>query len=136
MWEPTNSLSVPVHDITLSHFWCPWVGQAQRRRILKIWFGSGSCDGLQPSLKLPSLVVPGGKWLPFSQVGGIATSEREHCWWCINGVPNNMIGMWLTQTKWFVSFLARVFAPNLNDWIRSFSSQPLMSCTWLPNWVT
>ena len=68
MWEPTNSPSIPVHPFT---FRASWVGLTQRRRILKIWFGSGSCDGLQPSLKLPSLVVPGGKWLPFSWVGGI-----------------------------------------------------------------
>ena len=92
---------------TLSYFWCPWVGSTQRRRILKIWFGSGSCDGSWPSLKLPSLVVPGGKCLPFSPVSGIPTSEREPCWWHINGVPNNVTRTQLTQTKWFVLFLAR-----------------------------
>ena len=32
---------------------------------------------LQPFLKLQSLVVLGGKWLPFSQVGGIPTSAKE-----------------------------------------------------------
>ena len=65
---------------TLSHFWHPSVGLTQRRRIPRIWFGSGSCDRSQPSLKLPSLVVPGGKWLTFFQVGGIPTSERQPHW--------------------------------------------------------
>ena len=32
---------------------------------------------LQPFLKLQSLVVLGGKWLPFSQVGGIPTFVKE-----------------------------------------------------------
>ena len=32
---------------------------------------------LQPFLKLQSLVVLGGKWLPFSQVGGIPTFAKE-----------------------------------------------------------
>ena len=31
---------------TLSHFWHLWVGLTQRRRIPKIWFGSGSCGRL------------------------------------------------------------------------------------------
>ena len=81
-------------------------------------------------------MVPGGKWLPFSQVGGIPTSEREPHWWHINRVPNNMNRMQLTQIKWFVLFLARAFAPTMNDCIWSFSSQPLISCPWLSNWVT
>ena len=34
-----------------------------------------------------------------------------------------MTMMWLTQTKWFVLFLARTFALTLNDCIQSFSSQ-------------
>ena len=89
-----------------------------------------------PSLKLLSLVVPGGKWLPFSQVGGIPMSEREPHWWHINRVPNNVTRMQLTQTKWFVLFLARAFVPKLNDWIWSFSSQPLISYPWLPNQAT
>ena len=41
--------------------------------------------------------------------------------------------MQLTQTKWVVLFLARAFAPTLNDQIFSFSSQPLISSQWLPN---
>ena len=52
-----------------------------------------------PSLKLPSLVVPRGKWLPFSQVGGVHTSERDPHWWHVNGVPNNVTRMQLTQTQ-------------------------------------
>ena len=32
---------------------------------------------LQPFLKLQSLVVLGGKWLPFSLVGGIPTFVKE-----------------------------------------------------------
>ena len=31
----------------------------------------------RPFLKLQSLVVFGGKWLPFSQVGGISTFVKE-----------------------------------------------------------
>ena len=140
MWELTNSSSVPVHH--LSHFWCPWVGSPLQHslNIEEENPGSGLAVGAVaeswPSLKLLSLVVPGGKWLPFSQFGGIPTSEREPCWWCINGVPNNVTRTWLTQTKWFVLFLARAFAPKSNDQIQNFSSQALISCPWLPNWAT
>ena len=88
---------------------------------------------LQPFLKLQSLVVRGAKWLPFSQVGGIPTSAREPHWWHINRVPNNVTRKWLPQTKWFILFLARAFAPIKNDHICSFNSQPLISCLWLPN---
>ena len=91
---------------------------------------------IMTSLKLPSLVFPGGKWLHFPWVGGIPMSETEPHWWHINGVPNNVTRTWLIQTKWFVLFLARAFAPILNDQIWSFSSQPLISCQWLPNQVT
>ena len=63
-------------------------------------------------LKLPSLVVQEGKWLPFSKVAGIPMSEREPHWWCINRVPNNVTRMWLTQTKWFVLFISRALKPN------------------------
>ena len=140
MWEPTSPSSIPVHH--LSHFWHPWVGSTLQHspnieeENLASGLAVGTVTELQLSLKLPSLVIPGGKWLPFSQVGGIPTFEREPCWWHINGVPNNVTRMQLTQTKWFVLFLARAFVPKLNDWIQSFSSQPLMSCPWLPNWVT
>ena len=48
-------------------------------------------------------------------VGGIPTSEREPPWWYINGAPNNVIRIWLIQAEWFVLFLARALAPNLND---------------------
>ena len=88
------------------------------------------------SLKLPSLVVPGGKWLLFSQVGGIPTSEREPHWWHINGVPNNVTKMQLTKIKWLVLFLSQAFVPTSNDCNWSFSSQPLILCPWLPNWGT
>ena len=54
----------------------------------------GDVAELQPSLNLPSLVVLGGKCLPFSQVGGIPTSEREPHWWHAKGVPNNVTRMW------------------------------------------
>ena len=37
-----------------------------------------------------------------------------------------MTGMWLAQTKWFILFLARAFAPTSNDCFWSFSSQPLI----------
>ena len=81
MWEPTNSSSVPVHH--LSHFWHPWVDPTLQHslNIEEENLGSGLAVGAVTeswlSLKLPSLVVPGGKWLPFYQVGGIPTSERE-----------------------------------------------------------
>ena len=88
---------------------------------------------LRPFLKLQSLVVLGGKWLPFSQVGGIPMSAREPHWWCINGVPNNVTREQLPQTKWFILFLARASVPIMNDRIWSFNSQPPISCPWLPN---
>ena len=87
----------------------------------------------QPFLKLQSLVVLGGKWLPFSQAGGIPTFVKEPCWWHINRFLNDMTGKWLPQTKQFILFLARTFAPIMNDRIWSFNSQPLISCPWLPN---
>ena len=91
---------------------------------------------LQPFLKLQRLVVLVGKWVPFSQVGGIPTSAREPCWWHINRFLNNVTRKWLPQTKWFILFLARAFAPITNDHIWSFHSQPLISCPWLQNQVT
>ena len=36
----------------------------------------------------------------------------------------------LPRIKWFILFLARAFAPSMNDCIQSFSSQPLISCLW------
>ena len=98
---------------------------------------SGIAEGaemeLQLFLKLKSLVVCVGKWLPFSQIGGIPTSAREPLWWHINGVPNNMTRKWLPQTKLFILFLARASVPITNDHIQSFNSQPLILCPWLPN---
>ena len=76
-------------------------------------------------LKLLSLVVLGGKWLPFSQVGGIPTSAKEPHWWCINGVPNNVTRKQLPQTKCFTLFLVRASAPIMNDRIWSFNSWPV-----------
>ena len=58
--------------------------------------------------------------------------EQEPNWWHINGAPNNVTRMWLPQIKWLILFLARAFAPTMNDCIWSFSSQPLISCPWLP----
>ena len=46
---------------------------------------------LQPFLKLQSLVVLGGKWLPFSLVGGIPTFVKEPHWWHINRSLHNVI---------------------------------------------
>ena len=65
-------------------------------------------------------MVLGSKWLPFSQVGGLPTSEREPDWWHINRVPNNVIRKQLSQIKWFILFLVRAFAPTMNDGIQSF----------------
>ena len=47
-------------------------------------------------------------------------SEREPHWWHINRVPNNMIRKRLSQIKWFILFLARAFAPTMNDHILEF----------------
>ena len=128
-------------NVELSHFWHPWLGSILQhpsyqeedprsglavRAVAESWL----------SLNLPSLVVLGGKWLPFSQVGGIPMSEREPHWWCTNGVPNNVKRKWLPQIRWFIWFLARAFAPTMNDHIWSFHWQPLISSPWLPNWVT
>ena len=82
----------------------------------------------QPFLKLQSLVVLGGKWLPFSLVGGIPTFVKEPHWWHKNGFPCSMIRRWPHQIKWFILFFARAFAPIKNDHIWSFNSQPLISC--------
>ena len=60
---------------------------------------------LHPFLKLQSLVVLGGKWLPFSQAGGIPTFAREPDWWCINGFLKNVTRKQLPQTKWLYYFL-------------------------------
>ena len=138
--------SPPIHlvclCIHLSHFWHPWVGSTLQHSLdmeeenPRSGLAVGAVMELWPSLKLPNLVVPAGKWLPFSQAGGVPTSEREPHWWHINGVPNNVTRMQLTQAQWFVLFLARAFAPRLSDRIQSFSSQPLISCPWLPNQVT
>ena len=88
---------------------------------------------LQLFLKLQSLVVHVGKWLPFSQVGGIPTSAREPHRWHINGVLDNVTRKRLPQTKCLILFLARASAPIMNDCMQSFNSQPLISCPWLPN---
>ena len=82
----------------------------------------------QPFLKLQSLVVLGGNWLPFSLVGGVPTFIKELCWWCINGFPHSMIRKQPRQIKYFILFLARAFAPINNDHIWSFNSQPLILC--------
>ena len=89
----------------------------------------GAVVELELSLNLPSLVVHWGKWLPFSQVGGIPTSERKPHWCHTNGVPNNV----KRKQLWF---LDRAFEPSMNDCIQSFCFQPLISCPWLPNQVT
>ena len=141
--------SLPVHLVylcqppyaELSHFWHPWVGSTLQHPSYweenpRSGLAVGPLAELQPSLNLPSLVVLGGKLLPFSQVGGIPTSEREPHWWCTNGVPNNMIRKQLPQIKWFIWFLGRAFVPKTNDHIQSFSSQPLISCLWLPNQIS
>ena len=128
-------------DVDLSHFWHLWVGSTPQHPSYqeenpRSGLAVGAVMESQPFLELQSLVVLGGKWLPFSQVGGIPVSAREHCWWHINGVPNNVTRKRLPQTKWFILFLARAFAPIMNDCIQSFNSQPLISCPWLPNQVT
>ena len=125
--------SLPVHlvylctHMELSHFWHPWVGSTLQHppnseEDPRSGLAVGAVVESWPSLNLLSLVVPGGKCLPFSQVGGILISEREPHWWHINGVPNNTTRMQLPQIKWFVLFLARAFVPTTNVHIQSFSS--------------
>ena len=89
MWEPASLPGVPVPTpyMELSHFWCPWVGStlqhpSYQEENPRSGLAVGAVAESQPSLNLPSLVVLGGKWLTFSQVGGIPTSEREPHWWC------------------------------------------------------
>ena len=52
-----------------------------------------------PFLKLQSLVVLGGKWLPFSLAGGIPTFVKEPHWWHINGFPHDVTRKQLPQIK-------------------------------------
>ena len=113
--------SLPVHLVYLCNHQCGTV------TIL------ASLGGLHMSA---SFLLRRLRRLPFSQVGGIPMSERETCWWHTNRVPNNMISKWLPQIKWFIWFIARASVPTMNDHIQSFSSQPLISCPWLPNQVT
>ena len=47
------------------------------RRESQIWLTVGAVMELQPFLKLQCLVVLGGKWLPFSLVGGILMFVKE-----------------------------------------------------------
>ena len=79
--------SLPVHLVYLCthenplHFWHPWVGcTLQHSPNSEEKPGSGLTVGAAveswPSLNLPRLVIPGCKWLPFSQFGGVPTSER------------------------------------------------------------
>ena len=143
VWEPASSPSVPAQTpyVKLSHFWCPLLGSTLQHPSYweedpRSGLAVGAVAELWPSLKLLSLVVLGGKWLPFSHVGGIPMSETEPHWWHTNGVWNNVTRKQLPHIKWFILFLARAFAPTMNDCILSFNSQPLISCPWLPNWVT
>ena len=144
MWEPASSSSVPVPTPNLehlSHFWNTWVDSTlQHPSYWEENPGSGLTVGpvveSWPSLKLPSMVVLGDKGLPFSQVGGIPTSEREPHWWHTNRVPNNVIRKWLSQIKWFILFSCQGLCTHTNDHIQSFSSQLLILYQWLPNWVT
>ena len=61
------------------------------RRESQIWLTVGAVVESWPFLKLQSLVVLGGKWLPFSLVGGVPTVVKEPHWWHINGFPHSMI---------------------------------------------
>ena len=44
--------------------------------------------------------------------------------------------MWLMQAQLVLNFLAWAFAPELNEPIWSFNSQPLFLCQWPPDQVT
>ena len=67
------------------------------RRESQIWLTVGAVMESQLFLKLQSLVVLVGKWLPFSLVGGIPTFVKEPHWWHINGFPHSMIRRWPCQ---------------------------------------
>ena len=70
-----------------------------QRRESQIWLTVGAVMESRLFLKLQSLVVLGGKWLPFSLVGGIPTFVKEPHWWCINGFPCSMIRRQHLQIK-------------------------------------
>ena len=69
------------------------------RRESQICPTVGAVMESQPFLKLQSSVVLGGKWLPFSPVGGIPTFVKEPHWWHINGFLHDMTRKQLPQTK-------------------------------------
>ena len=106
--------SLPIHLVYLcqppmwnSHFWCPWVGWTlqhppYQEENPRSGLAVGGVAELWPSLNLPNLVALGGKWLPFSWVGGIPTPEREPHWWHTNRVPNNVTRTRLPWIKWFM----------------------------------
>ena len=68
-------------------FWHPWVGTrlvsstlqhpSCREENPRSGLTEGAVTELQLFLKLQSLVVLGGKWLPFSLVGGIPMFVKE-----------------------------------------------------------
>ena len=66
----------------LAHFWHPLVGStlqcpSYQEENPRSGLTVGAVKELQPFLKLQSLVVLGGKWLPFSLVGGVPTVVKE-----------------------------------------------------------
>ena len=84
MWEPASSSSVPVPTpyVELSHFWHPWVGStlqhpSYQEENPRSGLAEGAVVESWPFLNLPSLVVLGGKWLPFFW-------RHPHIW---EGVP-------------------------------------------------
>ena len=113
-------------------------GWAQYRVEESWWCGLvvGAVVDCNCPLNCLNLVVQRGKWLPFPRLEASPHLWRIPHWWHINGDPINVKRMELMQTRWFVLFLARALAPNLNDSIQSFSSQLLISCQWLSNQVT
>ena len=84
---------------------------------------------LQPFLKLQSLVVLGGKWLPFSLVGGIPMFMKEPMLVAYKQIPK-LCGKEAVHIRpsSLYHFLPRAFAPIKNDRIQSFNSWPLILC--------
>ena len=80
-------------------------------------------------------VVWEGRWLLFPRSEAspcLLGSPLVVCKWNPNQCGKDMV----SANPVGSSFLARAFAPYLCNSIQSFSSQPLLSCQWLPNPAT
>ena len=107
------------------------------RRESRIWLTVGAVTEVWPFLKLQSLVVLGGKWLPFSLVGGIPMFVKELPLVAYKWTPlrHDKEGAMSDQVVYIIS--CQGFCTHkMNDRIWSFNSWPLILCWWLLKWVT